>query len=234
MVGRRRPAFTDSLFRHRDAVRRCLAVALAVTVLVGVTRATLAPPRPHTTVSVAEPTTGATLGVVDPSSSTAPIDSTSLMAVPTSTVRRLASTSVPLKAPASIPQATVPPTTAPAPAVPTLVQPGIYVIRIDGTGLRRLSGNAIDPSWAPNGQEVAYETLSPHTITIASLSGATRTLPGYLNGSMTPVWSPDSTQIEFAAAGDHVVQHGIQRKLILAGPASHQLPDPGAMPPDEE
>src|SRR5258705_6625459 len=41
-------------------------------------------------------------------------------------------------------------------------------------------------------------------------------------------------QIEFAAAGDHVVKNGIERKLVLARPPRDQLPDLGAVPPDED
>ena len=45
---------------------------------------------------------------------------------------------------------------------------------------------------------------------------------------------PGGTQIEFAAAGDHVVENGIERKLVLARPPRDQLPDLGAVPPDED
>ena len=44
---------------------------------------------------------------------------------------------------------------------------------------------------------------------------------------------PDGTQIELAAAGDHVVKHNIKRKLVLARPPRNQLPNLGAVPPDE-
>ena len=43
----------------------------------------------------------------------------------------------------------------------------------------------------------------------------------------------DSAQIELPAAGDHVVKHSIKRKLVLARPPRNQLPDVGAVPPDE-
>jgi len=46
-------------------------------------------------------------------------------------------------------------------------------------------------------------------------------------------FGPDGTQIELAAAGDHVVKHSIKRKLVLARPPRNQLPDLGAVPPDE-
>ena len=40
-------------------------------------------------------------------------------------------------------------------------------------------------------------------------------------------------EIEFAAAGDHVIENGIERKLVLARPSRDQLPDLRAVPPDE-
>ena len=43
----------------------------------------------------------------------------------------------------------------------------------------------------------------------------------------------DSAQIELPAAGDHVIEYSIERKLVLARPARDQLPDVGAVPPDE-
>jgi hypothetical protein len=43
----------------------------------------------------------------------------------------------------------------------------------------------------------------------------------------------DSAQIELSAAGDHVVKYSIKRKLVLARPPRNQLPDVGAVPPDE-
>src|SRR5690348_18503020 len=43
----------------------------------------------------------------------------------------------------------------------------------------------------------------------------------------------DDPQIELPAAGDHVVEHGVQRKLILARPPRHQLSYVGAMLSDE-
>src|SRR5205085_120479 len=46
-------------------------------------------------------------------------------------------------------------------------------------------------------------------------------------------FGPDGTQIELAAAQDHVVKHSIKRKLVLARPPRDQLPDLGAVPPDE-
>src|SRR5436190_24214788 len=42
------------------------------------------------------------------------------------------------------------------------------------------------------------------------------------------------TQIEFAAAGDHVIKNGIERQLVLARPPRHQLSDLRAVPPDED
>jgi hypothetical protein len=42
------------------------------------------------------------------------------------------------------------------------------------------------------------------------------------------------TQIEFAAAQDHVIKNSIQRELVLARPPRDQLPDLGAVPSDKD
>src|SRR6185312_11576968 len=43
-----------------------------------------------------------------------------------------------------------------------------------------------------------------------------------------------STKIEFAAARDHVIENGVERKLVLARPSRDLLPDLRAVPPDED
>ena len=35
----------------------------------------------------------------------------------------------------------------------------------------------------------------------------------------------DRTQLQLAAAGDHIIEYGIERQLVLAGPFGHNLPD---------
>ena len=43
----------------------------------------------------------------------------------------------------------------------------------------------------------------------------------------------DRPQIKLTAAGNHIVQHGVECKLILAGPPRYQLPDLSPVSPDE-
>src|SRR6185437_14219881 len=42
------------------------------------------------------------------------------------------------------------------------------------------------------------------------------------------------TEIELAAARDHIVENGIERKLVLARPSRDNLPDLRTVPPDED
>ena len=44
---------------------------------------------------------------------------------------------------------------------------------------------------------------------------------------------PLGAQVELTAAGDHVIEHGIERELVLARPPRDQLPDLGAVAPDQ-
>lgn len=79
----------------------------------------------------------------------------------------------------------------------------IYVIRANGTGLRRLtrtkSASESDPTWSPNGKEIAYTKDpfkgSPKIAVIRSTDGrALRTL----GAGIEPNWSPSGKRIAFA------------------------------------
>jgi Tol biopolymer transport system component len=76
---------------------------------------------------------------------------------------------------------------------------GIYVVRADGGGSRRvISGEASGPAWAPDGKRLAY--VVGGSLWIARLSGgrALRLKTGdYLVDR--PAWSPDGGRIAFGA-----------------------------------
>lgn len=75
----------------------------------------------------------------------------------------------------------------------------LYVINVDGTGLRRLAGGVIDPVLSPDGQQVAFvrwdgaEFGAVYTIKLDG-SGE-RAIAGDIRQPKSPAWSPDSQQI---------------------------------------
>ena len=84
----------------------------------------------------------------------------------------------------------------------------LYVVRLDGTGLRRLTTFAIhagDADWSPDGKRIVFEAYpSPRSygdVWVVGVNGRglrnlTRNTIGKA-GSADPVWSPDGTRILF-------------------------------------
>ncbi|HEX4520139.1 MAG TPA: hypothetical protein VH063_11220 [Gaiellaceae bacterium] len=79
---------------------------------------------------------------------------------------------------------------------------GIYTIRPDGTGLRRLRIGGLDPAWSPSGKRVAFVLADPHSggqlqifVMNANGSGRVRLTSG--RESTAPSWSPDGTRVVF-------------------------------------
>ncbi len=75
----------------------------------------------------------------------------------------------------------------------------LYVINVDGTSMRRLTGGVIDPALSPDGQHVAFirwdgaKIGALHTI---NLDGSDeRTIMGDIRRPKSPTWSPDGQQI---------------------------------------
>jgi TolB protein len=77
---------------------------------------------------------------------------------------------------------------------------GVYVMRPDGTGLKRLALNGGEPAWSPDGRRRAFSRAKPgqtFQIWTMSASGAgQRQLTTGLE-STSPAWSPDGRQIVF-------------------------------------
>jgi Tol biopolymer transport system component len=74
----------------------------------------------------------------------------------------------------------------------------LYVIRVDGSGLRRIhgSGHDADPAWSPDGTTVAFTRRNRVWVMSISGSGA-RPLRGDVLEQVAPSWSPDGSRIAF-------------------------------------
>jgi Tol biopolymer transport system component len=85
----------------------------------------------------------------------------------------------------------------------------VYVVNVDGSGLRRLPqlGSAQSLVWSPDGRSIAFNnsrgeiaTIYPdgsHLQVLTHFSGAPGTAPG------NPVWSPDGRRIAFLRTPGH-------------------------------
>ena len=97
-----------------------------------------------------------------------------------------------------------PSTTLPKPfgAVASIDGPGIYLINIDGTGLRRLSKGSSDtfPSFSPDGNSIAY-TANFNQLHVVTQAGRDRTVATNVATQQHPSWSPDGTHIAYPGPG---------------------------------
>jgi TolB protein len=83
----------------------------------------------------------------------------------------------------------------------------IYVVRPNGTGLRRLTGiqaSESQPAWSPDGRSIAYVRREPGSsvrelwLMRADGSGQRR-LTSLRASSFFPAWSPDGRKLAFAS-----------------------------------
>ena len=92
--------------------------------------------------------------------------------------------------------------------------PQIYVINIDGTGIRQITNEqdgACQPDWSPDGKRLVY--VSPcrqkqdfyqgSSLYLIDADGENRTaLPTSLGGDFEPAWSPGGRRIAFTSLRD--------------------------------
>ena len=72
---------------------------------------------------------------------------------------------------------------------------GLYVIKRDGTGLRRLVARFVtSPTWSPDGRQIAFWTSSGLAV-ISTAAGRVRRLTR--GEDENPVWSPTENRIAF-------------------------------------
>ena len=78
----------------------------------------------------------------------------------------------------------------------------LYVVRSDGTGLRRLAGEiGSDPAWSPDGKRIALAS-DVGQLTLIDLRGnVVDTLTSEGVCIDWPAWSPDGTRLAYVAAG---------------------------------
>lgn len=85
-------------------------------------------------------------------------------------------------------------------------QHDIYVVKTNGSGLRRLTTGKFDeasPSWSPDGRRIAYESASggpAHIFVMNANGGGKRQLTRGTQSESVPAWSPDGRRIAFARA----------------------------------
>jgi TolB protein len=105
----------------------------------------------------------------------------------------------------------------------------IFVVRVDGTGLTRLSDEGEDqcePDWSPDGTQIAFTSRILKGRTLLGVMPSRRPrMPNdrnYLAGRGVndwPSWSPDGTKIAFA----RYTRHLGQRELYLVDAATGHL-----------
>lgn len=112
----------------------------------------------------------------------------------------------------------------------------VFIMNADGTDLQRLTHNNFpdtSPSWAPDGQHLAFSGAPHDRWEVFVLDVATREVTPLTGGnenaaSASPDWSPDGTQIVFSR---FIRSPGIAPKTIYVMDADGQhqrpaLPDP--------
>ena len=84
----------------------------------------------------------------------------------------------------------------------------LFVMRSDGSGVRRLTGDlpaVSHPAWSPDGQRIAFNAGSPTAsgIYLMNIDGSGLTkITSDRHGNFYPTWSPDSSRLAFSSNRD--------------------------------
>jgi TolB protein len=81
---------------------------------------------------------------------------------------------------------------------------GIYVIRPDGTGLRRVVDSGHHPDWSPDGRRIVFATAFPNLdiATVRANGSGLRRLTAGPSEDIAPSFSPDGRRIVFARGSE--------------------------------
>jgi lysyl oxidase/WD40 repeat protein len=106
----------------------------------------------------------------------------------------------------------------------------IYVMRGDGTGVRRLTHNPgrddADPTWSSNGLLLAWASQGDIYVMNADGSDKRAVVSSELE-EIEPAWSPDGRELVYSAAGDLFVvpAGGGTPRQLTSGPTTDRQPD---------
>jgi dipeptidyl aminopeptidase/acylaminoacyl peptidase len=127
--------------------------------------------------------------------------------------------------------------------VTTAVGRHIYLVKVDGSGLRQLtSGGGFDenPAFSPNGKQVAFDrhvgTGKAHIFSVKVDGDGVRQLTDGSFNDSEPVYMPSGKRILFVSDRDHDVRtdrsdifamapNGTNQRVLIDGPRNEDEPD---------